>query len=55
MIMHIKDVMKKLVEQEKAKAKLGIMISHMQDETYKYWQSYLSKNLDVSDFLNISL
>jgi hypothetical protein len=48
MIMHIKDVMKKLVEQEKARAKLDMMISHMQDETQRYWHSYISKKVEVN-------
>jgi len=46
MIMHIKDVMKKLIEAEKAKARLGEMLTNMQDETLRYWHSYLSKNVD---------
>jgi hypothetical protein len=46
MIMHIKDVMKKLIEAEKAKARLGEMLTDMQDETLRYWHSYLSKNVD---------
>ena len=46
MIMHIKDVMKKLIEAEKEKARLGEMLTNMQDETLRYWHSYLSKNVD---------
>jgi len=46
MIMHIKDVMKKLLEAERAKARLGEMLTNMQDETLRYWHSYLSKNVD---------
>ena len=46
MIMHMKDVMKKLMEAEKAKARLGEMLTNMQDETLRYWRSYLSKNVD---------
>ena len=48
MILHIKDVMKKLIEAEKAKARLSDMISNMQDETMRYFHSYLIKNNSVS-------
>jgi hypothetical protein len=37
MILHIKDVMKKLMEAEKAKARLGEVLNNMQDETERYW------------------
>lgn len=37
MILHIKDVMKKLLEAEKAKARLGEVLHNMQDETERYW------------------
>lgn len=47
MILHIKDVMKKLMEAEKAKARLTDMISNMQDETMRYFHSYLIKNNSV--------
>ncbi len=47
MILHIKDVMKKLMEAEKAKARLSDMITNMQDETMKYFHSYLVKNNSV--------
>ncbi len=46
MIMHFKDVMKKLMEAEKAKARLGEMLTHMQDETLRYWHSYIAKHVD---------
>jgi hypothetical protein len=46
MIMHIKDVMKRLVEAEKAKARLGEMLNNMQDETERYWHKYIAKNVD---------
>ena len=49
MIMHIKDVMKKLMEAEKAKSKLVDMLSVMQDETMRFWHSYLAKNVEVKD------
>jgi hypothetical protein len=48
MIVHIKDLMKRLMEAEKAKVKLFDTLSSMQDETTKYWFSYLNKNIDVS-------
>lgn len=48
MILHLKDLMKRLVEAEKAKVRLNDMLSCMQDETTKYWFSYLNKNIDVS-------
>lgn len=48
MIMHLKDLMKRLVEAERAKMRLNDMLSCMQDETMKYWFSYLNKNIDVS-------
>jgi hypothetical protein len=47
MILHLKDLMKRLVEAEKAKMRLNDMLSCMQDETTKYWFSYLNKNIDV--------
>jgi len=46
MILHLKDVMKKLVEAEKAKARLGEVLVHMQDETERYWHSYIAKNVE---------
>ena len=46
MIMHLKDVMKRLVEAEKAKARLGEVLGKMQDETERYWHGYISKNVE---------
>ena len=48
MILHIKDLMKRLMEAEKAKVKLFDTLTSMQDETMKYWFSYLAKNIEVS-------
>ena len=53
MILHLKDLMKRLVEAEKAKMRLNDTLSCMQDETMKYWYSYLNKNIDVSEALFI--
>ena len=47
MILHIKDLMKRLLEEERARVKLNDTIVSMQDETAKYWFSYLQKNIDV--------
>lgn len=52
MILNLKDLMKRMAEAEKAKMRLNDMLSCMQDETTKYWFSYLNKNIDVR---NISL
>jgi hypothetical protein len=46
MIMHIKDVMKRLVEAEKAKARLGEMLVNMHDETERCWHKYIAKNVE---------
>lgn len=45
---HIKDVMKKLMEAEKAKMRLIDMITNMQEETLKFYHGYLEKNREVS-------
>ena len=47
MILHIKDLMKMMMEAEKAKVKLSDTLTSMQDETMKYWFSYLTKNIEV--------
>ena len=45
--MHLKDVMKKLIEQEKAKLKLADVINNMKDETDRFFYAYLLKNIEV--------
>jgi hypothetical protein len=54
MIMHLKDLMKRLVEAEKAKMRLNDTLSCMQDETTKYWFSYLNKNIDVRILFSVN-
>ncbi len=48
MIMNIQDVMKKLVEAEKAKGRLGDILESMREETLKYYHNFLLKHEDVS-------
>jgi len=50
MMLHIKDVMKRLIEAERAKVRLIDILQNMQDETTKYWYNYIIKNMDVSFF-----
>ena len=48
MIMNIQNVMKKLVEAEKAKGRLGDILESMREETLKYYHNFLLKHEDVS-------
>jgi len=50
MMTSMMDVIRKLLEQEKAKLRLGDMISSMQQETHRYFHNYLEKNIDVRLF-----
>lgn len=52
MMLHIKDVMKRLIEAERAKVRLTDILQNMQDETTKYWYNYIIKNMDVSFFIH---
>ena len=45
--MNFKDVMKKLMEAEKAKERLNEILDNMQVETVKYFHGFLNKNIDV--------
>lgn len=53
MMLHIKDVMKRLIEAERAKVRLTDILQNMQDETTKYWYNYIIKNMDVSFFYTL--
>lgn len=41
MLRHLKDVMRKLMEEERVKVRLLDMLSDMQVETFKYYQNFL--------------
>jgi|LauGreDrversion4_2_1035121.scaffolds.fasta_scaffold1098373_1 hypothetical protein len=46
-LLNFKDVMKKLMEAEKAKERLNEILDNMQVETVKYFHGFLNKNIDV--------
>ncbi|TNV81832.1 hypothetical protein FGO68_gene4282 [Halteria grandinella] len=51
MLTHLKDVMKRLQEAEKAKIRLFDTLENMQEETHRYYHNYLMKNIDKIIFL----
>ena len=50
LMVHLKDLMKKLMEGEKAKGRLTEVLVSMEEETGKYFKQFLIKNMVVRDF-----